>query len=110
MSESNSHDIDRRAQVFVRGDYLAHNVFATERIDLPRGRVVKEDSFETATVTRRKEYHYEAETVHEAAEIVAKLEYLRQMVSIGQSVRLAGSGSGSDFAGASAAARRGSGS
>ena len=28
----------------MRGDYLAHNMFATERIDLPRGRVVREDS------------------------------------------------------------------
>ena len=45
QSPSNSHDVYRDAMDFIGGDYLAHSYFATERIDLPRGRVVKEDSF-----------------------------------------------------------------
>ena len=33
---------------FIGGDYLAHSYFATEKIDLPRGRVVKEDSLKSS--------------------------------------------------------------
>lgn len=44
FSESYSHDIDKQAKDFIRGDYLAFNYFSTEKIDLPRGRVIKEDS------------------------------------------------------------------
>ena len=47
-SPSISHDIYRHAMDFIGGDYLAHSYFATEKIDLPRGRVVKEDSLKSS--------------------------------------------------------------
>ena len=38
-------------------------------------------------VNKRKEYHYEAQSNHEAAEIVAKINYLIQMHAKGASVK-----------------------